>query len=113
MRTGGTRNLSIIGLVKKRPQFVHRSGVCVERLEERRVLASGAASLMELGPGGSPAPLAMAADARGNYYVAGSFSGTADFNPMRSRTYSVEGGQYSVFLARYSASGGLYWVIAL
>jgi hypothetical protein len=84
----------------------------VEELERRVVLSGGASSFIEVGLPGRTFPSAIAADARGNYYVAGGFDGVVDFNPKRNRTYLVDGGKTSSFLARYSASGGLYWVIS-
>lgn len=68
---------------------------------------------MELGGSGTIFPGQMVADAQGNFYVSGTFGGKVDFNPRRSRTYEVDGGTSSSFIARYSAAGGLDWVIAL
>jgi hypothetical protein len=86
--------------------------VSIEELERRVVLSAGGSSFIEVDLPGKTFPSAIATDAQGNYYVAGGFSGVVDFNPKRSRTYTVDGGKSSSFLARYSPSGGLYWVIS-
>ncbi len=52
----------------------------------------------------------VAADASGNVYVAGTFSGTTDFDPGSGTTALTTFGGTDGFLAKYSASGGLQWV---
>jgi hypothetical protein len=84
----------------------------LEELERRIVLSAAASSLIEVGLPGRTFPSAIATDAQGNYYVAGGFDGVVDFNPKRNRTYLIDGGTSSSFLARYSPSGGLYWVVS-
>jgi hypothetical protein len=83
----------------------------MEALESRIVLAGGVPTLADVGPGTDM--VASAADRQGNYYVAGLFHGKVDFNPRASRDYELDGGADSMFLARYSAKGELYWVTAL
>lgn len=85
----------------------------VEGLEARVVLASTAASVIEIGMGPAVMPVATVADRDGNLYVAGTFDGVVDFNPRRNQTHLVDGGQTSSFVARYGAAGGLDWVVAL
>lgn len=53
----------------------------------------------------------IATDPSGNVYVAGSFSGTVDFDPSAS-TANLTGvsGSQDIFLAKYSATGAFIWV---
>src|SRR4051812_6827965 len=53
-----------------------------------------------------------AVDAAGNVYVSGSFKGTVDFNPSISKTFNVtaQNAGGDAFVARFSPTGGLYWV---
>src|SRR4051812_30681448 len=53
-----------------------------------------------------------AVDAAGNVYVAGTFKGTVDFNPSASKTFNVtaQNANGDAFVARFSPTGGLYWV---
>ncbi|WP_046247224.1 T9SS type A sorting domain-containing protein [Hymenobacter terrenus] len=53
--------------------------------------------------------LAVSADASGNSYIAGYFSGTLSFGAQRLTT----SGQSDVFLAKYDPAGHLLWVKAL
>jgi hypothetical protein len=52
-------------------------------------------------------------DRSGNVYVSGLFRGTADFNPSSSKTYALTAaspGDLDAFVAKYSPTGGLFWV---
>lgn len=90
----------------------------MEALEGRFLLAATALAalpdgLVELGPDTRVQPLSIGGDSLGNFYVAGTFAGKFDFNLKASRRFIVDGGTESLFLARYSAAGGLYWVTTL
>lgn len=91
----------------------------MECLEGRFLLAAAGAlpalpnGLVELGPDTRVQPLSIGGDSLGNFYVAGTFSGNFDFNLKASRRFIVDGGTESQFLARYSATGGLYWLTTL
>lgn len=54
---------------------------------------------------------AIAVDPSGNVYVAGTFSGTVDFDPSAS-TANLTGfsGSADIFLAKYTSSGAFIWV---
>lgn len=56
---------------------------------------------------------AVAADVAGNIYVAGEFTGTADFDPTSATHALTSLGGTDLFLARYSATGALGWVVRL
>src|SRR5438270_11707942 len=89
----------------------HSRHYALESLEERRLLS---ASGFVLGPGGIH-PVATAMDAAGNVIVMGKFMNEIDFNPRRNRTYMLDGGydydNQTYFVAKYSPSGGLAWVV--
>src|SRR5688572_3020433 len=53
----------------------------------------------------------IAADTYGNVYVAGMFTGTADFDPgPGSTSLSSNSGSNDIFLAKYDATGIFQWV---
>ncbi|MEO6302164.1 MAG: hypothetical protein ABIP51_03220, partial [Bacteroidia bacterium] len=54
---------------------------------------------------------AIASDPSGNVYVAGSFSGTVDFDPSAA-TVNLTGlsGSQDIFLAKYTSAGNFIWV---
>jgi uncharacterized protein (DUF2249 family) len=56
---------------------------------------------------------AVATDAAGNIYVAGSFEGTADFDPGVGATTLSSGTYASTYVAKYSNAGALYWARCL
>jgi RHS repeat-associated protein len=67
---------------------------------------------LAFGLGSSSAPVtvaAVAADAAGNVYLAGSFSGTADFDPGAGTT-SLSASSGELFVAKYTSAGALVWV---
>ena len=76
-------------------------------LEDRCVPAAFA-----LGGPASDRAAAVAADAAGNLYVAGTFSGTVDFDPGPGVSTLTSGGTSTddSYLARYTAAGALAWV---
>jgi len=89
------------------------AAAAVESLEPRQLLSVSFDTYL-IGPG-DVQPLASAADAKGNVYVLGTFTGTVDFNPAANKTFNVNGDdplrEPCPFVAKYSASGGLYWVL--
>jgi len=51
----------------------------------------------------------IALDDTGNVYVAGNFSGTADFDPGPSTANLISAGLSDIFFAKYSSSGDYLW----
>ncbi len=65
----------------------------------------------KLGGSSSETVNAVAIDAAGNYYVTGSFGGTADFNPSGGvSNTATSAGANDIFVAKYSPSGAYQWV---
>jgi hypothetical protein len=84
-----------------------------ERLEPRRLLTAFTSSAAwRITSPGDETLTSQAVDAAGNVYVAGAFQGTVDFNPSTSKTYNVtaQNPAGDAFVARFSPTGGLYWV---
>lgn len=52
----------------------------------------------------------IAADAVGNYYVAGTFTGTVDFEAGNGETNVTSSGAVNAFVAKFNAAGLLQWV---
>lgn len=52
---------------------------------------------------------AVAADAAGNTYVTGRFSGSGDFDPGGGNSILISAGQGDVFVAKFAPSGALIW----
>ena len=88
----------------------------IESLEERRLFAVSFDTYL-IGPSPNLAPIASAADGQGNVLALGTFKGNVDFNPSSHKTFVVDGtsqgGAVSYFVAKYSAKGGLYWVVPI
>jgi hypothetical protein len=86
----------------------------VESLESRQLLSVSFDTYL-IQPQADLTPVSSAADSKGNVYVLGTFSGKVDFNPAAKRRFIVDGasgsGDPSYFVAKYSAKGGLYWVL--
>lgn len=80
----------------------------VERLEDRTLLSSSFVHTSLNGVGSRVE--AVTSDAKGNIYVAGSFSGTVDFDFSSARVRKKSQGSTDVFVAKYSATGKLRWV---
>lgn len=54
----------------------------------------------------------IALDATGNVYVAGVFTGTADFDPgPAAHTLTANGSSQDIFIAKYNASGDYLWAV--
>jgi hypothetical protein len=79
----------------------------VESLE-RRALMHGYP--ITFGGSGFDAVTAVDQTADGTVYVAGLFSGTADFQPGSGKTLLTSRGETNVFIASYSVKGKLLWV---
>jgi VCBS repeat-containing protein len=78
----------------------------LDPLEDRTVPAA-----FRLGSVGFDAADAVAADAAGNLYVAGSFNGTVDFDPGAGTTNLTNADTTAdAFLAKYTSAGALLWV---
>ncbi|MBK7966766.1 MAG: T9SS type A sorting domain-containing protein [Bacteroidetes bacterium] len=52
-------------------------------------------------------------DALGNVYIAGRFDGTCDFDPGASVSNKMSAGSSDAFIAKYTSSGALTWVISM
>src|SRR5262245_56315095 len=82
----------------------------LEVLEAREVPATDLAYAIPLT--GLPADVVtrVAADAAGNVYVSGTFSGTIDLNPdpLVNESFTARGGS-DVFVAKYGFDGELLW----
>ncbi len=61
------------------------------------------------GGSSSDAPKAMGTDAQGNVYLAGTFSGTVDFDPGTGESNLQALGVYDLFVMKLTTSGDLAW----
>ncbi|MDB5321874.1 MAG: hypothetical protein JWN40_3505 [Phycisphaerales bacterium] len=81
---------------------------------ESRLLLTGftSAAAWRISSPGDETISSQAVDAAGNVYVAGTFKGTVDFNPSATKTFNViaQNAGGDAFVARFSPTGGLYWV---
>lgn len=59
------------------------------------------------------AAIRMALDGAGNVYVCGTFSGTADFNPLGAPNNKVAVGTQDIFFARYNPGGLCDWATTI
>lgn len=84
-----------------RPQF--------ELLEDRRLLSGNFGFGSGIGGTGNDFGRAVAADAAGNVYMTGSFSGSADFDPGAGTTTLTSNGGLDIFVAKYDKTGALVW----
>ncbi len=65
---------------------------------------------LRIGGTGVDLILDVATDAQGNAYVAGTFTGSVDFDPSATVNALTSLGGTDVFLAKYTAAGALAWV---
>ncbi len=84
-----------------------RVAACSELLEARALLAADFGFALALGGVDSDEGHAVASDAAGNVYVAGSFEGTADFDPSSNVSNLISAGEEDAFIAKYSPNGNL------
>ena len=85
----------------------------LEPLEDRRLLATGAFDWAKTW-GGASAPdgvYGTAADAAGNLYLAGGFTGTVDFDPDPTKTdvHTSNNGSTDAFFSKFDSSGHFLW----
>ena len=59
------------------------------------------------------AAIRMALDGAGNVYVCGTFSGTANFNPLGAPNNKVAAGTQDIFFARYNPTGLCDWATTI
>jgi hypothetical protein len=89
-----------------------RGHLGVQQLEGREVPAVDLVSALGIGSdAGDSGALDVSADAAGNSYVVGYFSGTADFDPDPVGTYDLTArGTADAYVAKYDPDGALVWV---
>jgi hypothetical protein len=86
----------------------------VEALETREVPAGDLAHAFTIAGLPETAVTRVAADATGNQYVTGTFTGTLDLDPRATEVFNVTAkGGTDVFVAKYSATGQLMWAKTL
>jgi hypothetical protein len=91
--------------------MAHSSPILVELLEPRTLLAVAFDRVMTLGfPGESENVVAVGTDSADNFYIAGQFRGTVDFDPGPGTKLVTAADDLDVFVAKYSAAGALVWV---
>lgn len=56
---------------------------------------------------------ALAADATGNVYVTGSFSGVVDFDPGLATKLFQSAGRQDIFLSKFASNGDLLWTLTI
>lgn len=62
---------------------------------------------LQMGGGDADYATCASVDASGNVYVAGAFSGSADFDPGPGETLLTSMGGFDIFVAKFSPAGGL------
>jgi hypothetical protein len=83
----------------------------VQQLEARDVPAVSLLSALAVGSAaGDSAARDVAADAAGNSYLVGIFSGTADFDPGPGTALLTARGTADAYVAKYAPDGSLVWV---
>ncbi|HWE40118.1 MAG TPA: hypothetical protein VG406_26435, partial [Isosphaeraceae bacterium] len=93
---------------KRRPRARGRGYAAgFDRLESRRVLSLNYGNAFALGATDVQAG-AVAVDAVGDTYLAGTFSGTVNFNPSGTADLTSAGGR-DMFVVKYSPGGSVLW----
>lgn len=90
--------------------MLRRTRLNVTTLETREVLSSELVYALQLNGLTSASNLKVSADAIGNTYVTGNFTGTVDLNPSSTATFNVTSkGGTDIFVAKYGVSGQFLW----
>jgi hypothetical protein len=85
------------------------AAVLFQTLESRTLLSYASSFTAQFAGGGNFDPAAVATDQLGNVYVMGHFNGVVDFNPARSKTLNRDSALGSIFVAKFSPVGQLFW----
>lgn len=85
----------------------------MESLEHRDVPVGDLAYALQLSGLGNNANIRFAADAAGNSYAVGTFTGTIDIDPAATITSLTSNGGTDVFVAKFSTTGALVWAKAV
>ena len=90
----------------------------LESLERREVFSTDLLSALAIGNDtGSSLARDVASDSAGNSYMAGSFSGTVDFDPASNRTGDTDiltsRGVSDAYVAKYAPDKSLIWAIRM
>ncbi|HEY7118256.1 MAG TPA: hypothetical protein VH475_16835 [Tepidisphaeraceae bacterium] len=80
-----------------------------QSLESRIHLAYSSSFTAQFAGGGNFDPAAVTTDQLGNVYVMGHFNGVVDFNPARSKILNRDSALGSIFVAKFSSIGQLFW----
>jgi hypothetical protein len=91
-----------------------RKRLTLQALESREVPAGDLLYALQLNGLSPDAFTRTAADAIGNNYITGTFSGTVDLDPSATKAFNVTSkGGTDVFVAKYGTSGQLIWARTL
>ena len=99
----------------RQKQKTFRTLLSSERLEDRCMLTastSGDWGWAQQIFGETASPSAVASDSTGNIYIAGSFSGTVDFDPSASTFPLTSAGGADAFVSKYDVFGQFQWAKA-
>lgn len=68
----------------------------------------------DIGGSGQSIPAQVKTDKQNNIYITGIFQGTVDFDPTAG-VYNLtsNGGSFDTYVAKYNATGGLIWAVAI
>ncbi len=99
---------------KQDKRTFRRKQMRFESLERREVFAVALNSLSTMGIEGSMTMAGSTIAQNGDFYTAGYFGGTVDFDPQASKVdasdIKTSQGDVDFFIAKYAASGSLLWV---